>query len=231
MDSLKILCIGDTHGRDNWKEWVKEEYDKIVFLGDYVDSYVFKNVEILQHLKDIIEFKKENMNKVILLLGNHCNQYYFSYSSHGCSGFRTEMYWDLHDLYNQNKDLFQAAYQIDNYLFTHAGISNEWFTREYPYEPSEKDLAESLNTAFQMNEKSLFDVGYYRGGFQGVGGIFWADRRETQADPLIGIHQIVGHTPIKEPTTYYLNNDVNSGTSITYIDCENKPYILEINDR
>jgi len=226
---MKILIVGDVHGRSNWENWIDDSYDKIIFVGDYVDHWTISNMRIIENLNNIIYFKKDNPNKVILLLGNHDNQYMFSYSSHGCSGFRSESYFDLHELFNKEKDLFQAAYQIDNYLFTHAGVSQEWFDREYPYKPKLKNLAESFNTAFKMKERSLFDVGYSRGGFQGVGGIFWADRKETQSNMLIDIHQVVGHTHIDKITTYYLNNDTNSNTSITYTDCENSPYILEIN--
>ena len=44
---MKILTIPDLHGKDIWKKFVaedtfvaKEESDKIVFLGDYLDSYL-----------------------------------------------------------------------------------------------------------------------------------------------------------------------------------------------
>jgi len=226
---MKVLICGDIHGRTNWQEWIKESYDKIIFLGDYVDHWTYTNVEILDNLKNIIQFKKDNLDKVILLLGNHDLQYLYRYDSHGCSGFRVKAYFDLHDIFNQNKELFQAAYQIDNYLFTHAGLSNLWFTNEYPFSPSLDQIAESLNDSFKHNVKSLFDVGWYRGGTPNeVGGIFWADRRETQSDMIKDLHQVVGHTRINDITTYYLNNDKDSNTSITYCDCEIKPYILEI---
>jgi predicted MPP superfamily phosphohydrolase len=68
-----ILNIGDLHGRNNWIQWTEEykDVDKIMFIGDYVDSFDISNVEILDNLKNIIEFKQKFSDKVILLLGNH----------------------------------------------------------------------------------------------------------------------------------------------------------------
>jgi predicted phosphodiesterase len=38
---MKIVVLGDIHGRDIWKEIVAEDYDAdcFVFLGDYVSSH------------------------------------------------------------------------------------------------------------------------------------------------------------------------------------------------
>ena len=73
----KILIIPDCHGRWFWKNPCKEhkdEFEKIVFLGDYVSPYNYEgisNEEALNVFKEIIEFKKENLKKVVLLMGNH----------------------------------------------------------------------------------------------------------------------------------------------------------------
>ena len=71
---MKITAIGDIHGRNIWKDIVEKESDsdKIVFVGDYVDTY--DNISPGQQVKnfeEILEFKKTNPNKVTLLLGNH----------------------------------------------------------------------------------------------------------------------------------------------------------------
>lgn len=71
---MKIIALGDIHGRDIWKDIVKKESDadKIVFVGDYVDTHdnisPYKQVD---NFKEIVEYKKENKDKVILLIGNH----------------------------------------------------------------------------------------------------------------------------------------------------------------
>ena len=72
---MKIIVIGDIHGRDIWKEIVKQEYDKVIFLGDYLDSYDLPVDKQRQNLIDILEFKANNRDKVELLIGNHDFQY------------------------------------------------------------------------------------------------------------------------------------------------------------
>lgn len=73
---MKLLVIPDIHGRDFWKEPCEKpgEYDKIIFLGDYLDPYpkegIFKD-EARHNLVDIIEFTIHNKMKVITLTGNH----------------------------------------------------------------------------------------------------------------------------------------------------------------
>ena len=75
MEEIKtILSIGDTHGRGIALQIAKDnihKVDKIVFIGDYVDSFDISPVIILHNLKEIIEFKKQYPDKVVLLLGNH----------------------------------------------------------------------------------------------------------------------------------------------------------------
>ena len=71
---MKILINPDIHGRIFWKYSIehKGEFDKIIFLGDYLDAY---SPDLLvnekDNFKEIIQFKKDNLDKVILLLGNH----------------------------------------------------------------------------------------------------------------------------------------------------------------
>ena len=73
----KILIIGDVHGRQFWKIPCldhADEFEKIVFLGDYLSPYPYEeitNKKAIDVFKEIIEFKKENLKKVVLLMGNH----------------------------------------------------------------------------------------------------------------------------------------------------------------
>lgn len=72
----KVLVIPDIHGRTFWKEPCSkiDEYEKIIFLGDYLDPYDFENISVedaIANFEEIIDFAKKNINKVILLLGNH----------------------------------------------------------------------------------------------------------------------------------------------------------------
>src|SRR5690606_31273954 len=122
MNETKLIAIGDLHGRSVWQKIPFDHYDIIVFLGDYVDSVQFSEKEILDNFKAVIALKKSLPNKVILLLGNHDIQY-LHYPKYPCSGFNPIMQKTLTEIYIQNKNLFQVAYQMKSHLFSHAGIS------------------------------------------------------------------------------------------------------------
>lgn len=203
---MKHIAIGDIHGRDSWQRVNTKLYEKVVFLGDYVDSYDLFDLAILENLKKIIALKKRQPEKVELLLGNH-DAHYLHYPRFECSGFRPTMQRDLTTLFCKNADLFQIAYQKDNYLFTHAGVTNNWHN-EIKRLPVFQQICEQEETlAGQLNrlEKttyraSLYDVGIERGG-NGYGGPLWADLKETFTGMLHGYNQVVGHTRVEELRT------------------------------
>ena len=70
---MNIVIVPDVHGRDFWKKVLNTEADKIIFLGDYLDHYPDEstNEHDIENFKEIIQFKKDNSDKVTLLLGNH----------------------------------------------------------------------------------------------------------------------------------------------------------------
>jgi len=213
---MDILVISDIHGRKDWIPKVKRiaDYDKIIFLGDYTDSFNISSLDINNNLRDIIEFKEKHMDKVVLLLGNHDLQYMYGYSRHGCSGFRSESYSELKTLFNIKRHLFQVAFQVQKTIWTHAGITERWWKNKFSQYDTEIDIATSLNKAFLEYVSCLFDIGHYRGGFDPVSGIFWADKRETENDPLEGYTQIIGHTVLPEIVIY----NHNDNTKVIYTD-------------
>lgn len=217
---MRTISIGDIHGRTIWKEIDPTKYDKIIFNGDYVDSYVYSDVEIQSNLLDIIQFKKENIDKVILILGNHDIQYYFLGEGFGCGGYRPSMAENLKMIFIHNKDLFQVAYQYQNYLWTHAGVSNGWLEwnkkeiEDFKERFDVIDYADLFNKMLMTkNNRLLHQVGKGRQGSYLFGGITWADREETSRDYVTGLHQIVGHSPIDQITRF---GDEHG--SIRYID-------------
>ena len=79
---MKTLVLGDTHGRSFWKLITHiEQPDRVIFIGDYFDSFDIKGVDQIQNFKEIIEYKEtartkvgtleEKKVEVILLIGNH----------------------------------------------------------------------------------------------------------------------------------------------------------------
>lgn len=219
---MKVLVIGDIHHRNIWTNIIKDKdlYDKIIFIGDYMDSYDISHVEGLYNLKEIIRFKSENNDKVVLLLGNHDISYYWN--NHECSGMNYVLKTDIYDVLSKNIELFNIAYNINDYLFTHAGVSSSWL--RYNIEESENmsvsEISEHLNNMMFSGDgrRRLFSVGAKRGGYA-WGGPVWADLKETCNDQLPNINQVVGHTPVLDITTH---EDKTINSSITYIDCLDK---------
>lgn len=233
---LKTISVGDLHGHDVWQGIDADRFDKIIFVGDYLDSFDKSNTEILHNLKEIIEFKKAYPEKVILLIGNH-ELSYFYFPDFTCEGFRAEARPALQILFNDNRDMFQVAYQHKKYLWTHAGVSSKWLSEFKPLAEERGiwndnlPLADILNMANETSLRiKLFQKSGKRmryGDTDLVGGIMWADISETREDYLDGYNQVAGHTPIERNTTIEYNV-----SSITYIDSLGKPeggfYELEI---
>lgn len=224
---MKILAIGDLHGKNVWKLIADpEKFDKIVFVGDYMDSWDKADEEMTTNLLDLIEFKKANMDKVVLLLGNHDIPYMYSYHQFPCSGHRYKMYPLWNQIFNDNQKLFQIAYQYKNYLFTHAGVTRKWyeaFKGLLNTMPSES-LADQLNMLqYTAENKALHLVGHLRNGRSKYGGVTWADQTELINWPLAGYHQIVGHNITFPPLHYrFMDEEAHEDCSITFIDCLDK---------
>jgi predicted phosphodiesterase len=219
---MNILTISDLHGRTVWKEADLTRFDKVIFLGDYTDSYLVDDETIYTNLHDIIQLKRKSPKKFVLLIGNHDAQYmHFPY--YRCSGFRSWAQPSLSNLFAKHDSLFQVAYQQGAYVFTHAGVTNQWLTHaqtktgnDVTAVQSDYDLAGFLNDIHRQPlqiRNLLFEVGPKRGGYDAHSGPVWADRSETKRDYLTGFQQIVGHTPVDEFTTVR-----GESGSITYTD-------------
>ena len=189
---MNILTIPDVHGRTFWKYAVEDidKYDKIIFLGDYVDPYAFEHItveEAISNFKEIVAFAKEHSDKVELLLGNHDMPYYskkyLTFSMYHCrhSVFHHN---SIAKIFKQNIDLFKIATTYDNILFTHAGVTPGWlyevFTDQYNL-TSVEDLCFSLNNLLNTTKglKYLYMISGDRGGMDPYASCIWADADDT----------------------------------------------------
>ena len=51
---MKLIAIGDIHGRDIWKQIVEtEQPDTVVFVGDYFDSFNIPGIDQIHNFKNI----------------------------------------------------------------------------------------------------------------------------------------------------------------------------------
>ena len=239
-----ILAIGDVHGREVLSRMEPGKYDKIIFIGDYVDSHYdedYPDAMILENLEKIIAFKKASPDQAVLLLGNHDVHYMYHAEVSACSGFRQSMLENLRKLFLENSAFFDMAWQYGNTLFTHAGVSNAWY-REYnaAIHLELRKIRDEAGTAMpstlagkfnllrstEAGRKILFRFSGLRKWPQDLtqsGGIIWADQEETDYDFLKGYHQVVGHTVVKAIEKKM--DPYDDSSSITYIDTENREFL------
>lgn len=193
----KILIVPDCHGRTFWRKALKliDKVDKVVFLGDYLDPYPQEGINFEEAITEfirILQFKESYPDKVILLIGNHdCGYIWKEFPD---PSRRNYTHLDaMNELFNNNIDKFQLIYQYEDYLFSHAGVYEEWMNM------CKFTLEDLENFDFINNWPSLSCVGYARGGYYPVGSCVWADIRESVENKLYSDkQQIVGHTQLKD---------------------------------
>lgn len=225
MQKQEIIVIGDVHGERRWKDIVeKHSGGRFVFLGDYCDPYdkALPDNDVVENLKQIIEFKKEHPHSVTLLLGNHDVQYIYDRAP-ACSRFMVNSMDKINAIFKENVALFKQVYSSGGLLFTHAGVTEEWFQTAFPGCDG-NDVVEMINKC--RDRKALFACGIARWGDELYGGIFWADRREFE-NPLNGWTQVVGHSRVHD----VLFKRTNEKTAIFFCDClqHGKYMIIEHN--
>ena len=197
---MKTVSIGDTHGMAVVESVMKiiDNFDKFIFLGDYVDSFDVENQSMKKNLLDLIELKSKYMEKVVLLWGNH-DIHYLLGKEYYCTGYRPGMRKFFHTIFQENEKLFQFSCQAGDYIWTHAGITEFWFEKRLRAgKADERSIADTLNEAFGLRYPPLFDIGYRREGKQRTGGPLWCDKAELISGPLKGYNQIVGHNRVEE---------------------------------
>ena len=201
---MKIAVIGDLHGKNCWKKLIEgrfDKFDKIIFMGDYSDdSWVtFTDEEIVNNLKDVIEFKKNHNDKVVLIIGNHDFQYIVGYPT--ASRYRKSYAKEMHKIFNDNSDIFNTIHIENNYIFTHAGITNGWIEyikQKYDIKDVNIDnIYDVVNIVYKNDKDDCNIASYRRGGGSEFAGILWADVGDLSEDAWKGYNQVVGHNRVK----------------------------------
>lgn len=201
---MRTILISDLHGKSFWKLILNtQEWERVVFLGDYLDSFDISGLEQLHNLKEIIELKVRSKKEIILLLGNHDGYISPQINQASISGYQPKMYHQFHQLLNDNKDLFQMAYSFDNYLCTHAGVSEEWLEKwgfKLKEETSIEEIVEFINELWKYKPKAFDFDGYDNTGDDLDQTPIWIRPSSLiDASQIIkaqGIIQVVGHTSI-----------------------------------
>lgn len=190
---MKLLVLGDNHGRPQWEEIIKKEQpDLTIFLGDYVSSHEsIDSASQITNLEKILQYKESHMDSVILLRGNHDTQH-LGYSWTECSGY----FPHVGEYLMKNKDRFlsltQWIYIYNDIIFSHAGISTEWL------KVANISSIEEINNIEPDNRFGFWPCkmsDFY--GISPTQPCTWI-RPQTLVEYMPeGITQVVGHSPVK----------------------------------
>jgi hypothetical protein len=220
---MKTIILGDTHGREDWKEIVQQDFDKVIFIGDYFDSFNIPYNQQMNNFLDILEFKKQNKEKVILLIGNHDYHYTKEAMSRGeyYSGFQSGVSFQIQYCLMEalKEDLLQLCYIQDKFLFSHAGITKTWLknTGYIGGDPLEIFINglfkyQPLNFAFTKGSN------YSPYGDDICQTPIWVRPKSLQNDRIDYYTQVVGHTQ---------QNNIVIKENIILIDyIENSQYLI-----
>jgi len=194
-ESDKLIVLGDTHGRDKWKEIVKQPFGKVVFLGDYFDSFSIPFQEQWENFTDILQFQYENPGKVILLLGNHDYHYLWSTNEH-YSGYNPENRDQIAACLDSEIEdgNIQICYVYYDFIFSHAGITKTWYNENVKDKVNIRDdindLFKTNRDAFKFTPSNPLD----NTGDSITQSPLWVRPRALLSDSIEGFTQVVGHT-------------------------------------
>ena len=124
---MKILVLGDIHGRSIYKDIIKKESpDQVIFLGDFASSH--ENISPNKQIEEFdwaIDYKKAHPNTIILR-GNHdCEAmgYYWAKCYPKARGY--DMWAERKQIWLDNTQWIYIDEDLKT-IFSHAGVSQIW---------------------------------------------------------------------------------------------------------
>lgn len=197
---MKVIAIGDIHGKSDWKSVMKTQpFDKFIFIGDYFDASTISATKQMANFRQIIKFKKKEPERVVLLFGNHDLQYLPAALAAGeeYSGFQERAAPRISQLIQENLPLMQMCYQWETFLFTHAGVTETWL-RNAGYREGSVEVF--INTLFLKQPEKFFFDGWDLRGDNVTQPPTWVRPASLQNDAYskATLRQVVGHTKVQQ---------------------------------
>jgi len=189
---MKIAVISDVHQTVFWRKLIdqKDEYDKIVFLGDEFDSWENDWPHQMINAENIISFKNNCPEKIDLCWSNHAISYFLN---ERCSGYQSTRAADIKKFYNNYQDLYNPVYIYGNWIFSHAGLSIKWMRYCRIGELSE------INYMFKKKPGLFRWIGPDSFGNNPNEGPLWIRPESLIKNKVPKFNQIAGHTENEEP--------------------------------
>lgn len=198
----KILIIPDIHHHDaplDIYTLYKDKVDNVVLLGDFFDDFEIPKFDIAPYqelYKQLLDLTDE---KVAWVAGNHEMSYTWAREVSGNFDPRYPDYQEIRRMASKIYTLSTPAIKIDNCIFSHAGISNDWIKTFYG---KRKDL--DIDNPDELIQAMKDDFWFGKSKIQ----IFWNDdsplwlrpdwNAKNQYKIFKNCWQFVGHTPVDD---------------------------------
>ena len=192
---MKILIIPDVHLKPHIIDEAAQcmcsgNYDIAVFLGDFVDDWEQqRNIKAYNDTFDALDEFLRQYPDTLICYGNHDLSYVWEELETGYSAYAHDtVLTRLHEIYkNHGTSRWKIVHKIDDVLFSHAGITVEFLKKNRLSKKSTDEIAAKIN---EMGKDKL-----------------WHDPSPIWARPgNYTFHnaclQVVGHTPVSQPTYY-----------------------------
>jgi UDP-2,3-diacylglucosamine pyrophosphatase LpxH len=238
----KWIAIGDIHGRDTWKPIVNSEIDnvdRIIFVGDYFDSFHIPMQTQISNFLDILELKRKYPDRVVLLIGNH-DYHYMRSVKQTYSGFNSVYSLQIESdciLPAIRDGLLKMCHIEGDYLFSHAGFTKTWLDSIAEIDPEVEPIDTAINYLFfykpnlfrfQSSYKLTLSDSYGDNHWQGP---LWVRPASLKAARIDGWKQVVGHTEkysIESSDGLYFIDALDNGYYLHKDDITDEPVVKKI---
>lgn len=223
---MRTLILGDTHGRSTWKLAIHQEQpDRVIFIGDYFDSFEIPGLDQIHNFKEIVHYKENNPQvEVVILIGNHDHHYFPEIGYTGTSGYQNKIAPSITQVIDENRHHLQIAYGFEDFLFTHAGVSPVFMDQVFGEDGwSKETVVVDLNELFKHKPKAFEFNGFEDSGDNTTQTPIWIRPRSLMSinkNHKKGLKkdyiQIVGHTQMYKLDI--IGSDKSTGGRYYFID-------------
>ena len=234
---MKVAVIGDIHGSTKFLECYKNiqekdpDVDKIIVLGDWFDPYDRIDLEtMIERYNEFVKIWKSD-DRIISILGNHDIAGYIIQND--CTN-RTIKFGEARrliiDAIEPNLSESYLTYKVGDYIFSHAGVSQDWLNDIAQYEDCNY-VDDIINCKKGWTAKELSDIcTFYPYDLSDCGGdvhqsCVWIRPYTLYECAIDGYNQVVAHSRVKEITKVQLKNEKD----LWLVDDCQKPNYLILN--